>query len=348
MSDGSVVVTDYSLKNIFRYLRDICIQKREAGLIDAIKQYGIYKTADRNSNIFKLYDPEGNDLLALCCINKLEDAAFLIIDDYSDLFDAGLMNEYGETSLIISIVNDLYTVASELLNKFSEDCNPGQITYGDDGLTALDYMLHKDKTVIQEHIDIVANLLDYYVENEPESQVFHRNIDLICQDLEFYKPLLQPYFNTERLDLSEEFCRPPVNAEISQFPILDSNIRNTRNMENNVNLNARPTNLQIGIPANDRNFPDEYTREEENSFRLNKRQRTGENDEHDENRGGSKTTFSTFKKGGAKTTFRKGCAKRKSTFKKSTFKKSTFKKSTLRKCRAKRKSTLKKSSYRKR
>jgi hypothetical protein len=312
MSDGFTITTDYSLKNIFRFLKNMSIQKREAALITGIKHHGIYKSVPRNSNIFKLYDDEGNDLLALCCINKLENAAFLIVDDYGHLFDVGLVNTYGETSLIISILNDLYAIASELLNKFSEDCNPGQITYGDDGLTALDYMLHKDKHTIEENIDIVANLLDYYLENEEESPVFHRNIDLICQDIEFYKPLLEPYFKKEKLDLNENFCKPVVNAEISNFPILDANIRNTRNMENNINLNAEPTNLEMGIPANDRNFPDEYTREEENSFRINKRQRTGEPDEHNENRGGSKTTFSTFKKGGAK---------RKSTLKKSNYRK---------------------------
>ena len=302
MSHSSTVVTDYSLKNIFTFLKNMSIHKREAALIAGIKQHGNYVTADRHSNIFKKYDVEGNDLLALSCINKLENAAFLIVDDYGHLFDVGLVNIYGETSLIISILNDLYAIASELLNKFSEDCNPGQITYGDDALTALDYMLHKDKHTIEENIDIVANLLDYYLENEEESPVFHRNIDLICQDIEFYKPLLEPYFKKEKLDLNENFCKPVVNAEISNFPILDANIRNTRNMENNINLNAEPTNLQMVIPTNDRNFPDEYTREEENSFRLNKRQRTGEPEEHDENRGGSKTTFSTFKKGGAKTT----------------------------------------------
>ena len=63
MSHSSTVVTDYSLKNIFTFLKNMSIHKREAALIAGIKQHGNYVTADRHSNIFKKYDVEGNDLL---------------------------------------------------------------------------------------------------------------------------------------------------------------------------------------------------------------------------------------------------------------------------------------------
>jgi hypothetical protein len=280
------IVNGQELIEIFENIVINCRNQRETKVIDLIKKYAYYKTNNSSTTIFTLeYETDDNDLLAICCINKLPNAADLLITDYADLFDVGTANPLGQTALILAIINDLFSVASDLLNNFLEDCNPGQVTHGDGfQLSALDFMLQKNKDIIKENIEIVANLLDYYIENEDTSPVFHRNIDIICRDIKFYEPLLKPYFSKDRLDLNERFCKDIVPAEIGPFRDFHTNLPNTRGM-NEIRINAEPVNLQMVIPTNDRNFPHEYTREEEDSFRINKRQR---NEDPDENRGGAK------------------------------------------------------------
>ena len=84
--------------------------------------------------------------------------------------------------------------------------------------------------------------------------------------------------------MNERFCREVVPVEIGPFRDFHTNLPNTRGM-NEIRINAEPINLQMVIPTNDRNFPREYTREQEDEFRINKRQR---NEDPDENRGGTK------------------------------------------------------------
>lgn len=280
------IVNGQELIQIFENIVINCRNQRETKVIDLIKKYAYYKTNNTNTSIFTLeYETDDNDLLAICCITKLPNAADLLISDYADLFDVGTVNPLGQTALILAIINDLFSVAEDLLNNFLEDCNPGQVTHGDGfQLSALDFMLQKNKDIIKKNIEIVVNLLDYYLQNEPTSPVFHRNIDILCRDIKFYEPLILPYISKARLDLNERFCREVVPAEIGTFHDFHTNLPNTRGM-NEIRINAEPINLQMGIPTNDRNFPDEYTREEEDSFRINKRQR---NEDPDENRGGTK------------------------------------------------------------
>ena len=280
------IVNGQELIQIFENIVINCRNQRETKVIDLIKKYAYYKTNNTNTSIFTLeYETDDNDLLAICCITKLPNAADLLISDYADLFDVGTTNPLGQTALILAIINDLFSVAEDLLNKFLEDCNPGQVTHGDGfQLSALDFMLQKNKDIIKKNIEIVVNLLDYYLQNEPTSPVFHRNIDILCRDIKFYEPLILPYISKARLDLNERFCREIVPAKIGPFHDFHTNLPNTRGM-NEIRINAEPVNLQMVIPTNDRNFPREYTREQEDEFRINKRQR---NEDPDENRGGTK------------------------------------------------------------
>jgi hypothetical protein len=290
MTTNNTIVSEERLIEIFEGIVINCRYQREKIVIDMIKKYAYYTTND-NRSIFTLeYAEDDNDLLATCCINKLVNAATVIIFDYAELFDVGSANPLGQTALILAIINDLFSFVEDLLNTFLEDCNPLQLTNGNNQLSALDYMLQKNKHIIAENIDIVVDLLDFYIEHDPHSQVFHRNIDIICREIEFYKPLLEPYFSKRRLDLNKRFCKEPVNTEVGTFRDFHTNLPNTRGMEN-IRINAQPINLQMGIPTHDRNFTHEYTREEEDNFRINKRQRTEDTaipNEPNENRGGTK------------------------------------------------------------
>jgi ankyrin repeat protein len=302
MNRNKDIVTEERLSEIFNEVVNDCKNNTTEVAIEMIKRYASKKTAIsfRLSNRLSIFnfvtkpydnvdnddnDDDYNNLLIICCKYGKEELSNYIIDKYAELFNVGYVNSYGETALIIAIEKNLFTVADNLLNNFAEECNPGQKTYGEDKITALDLILQKSNEIIAQNIEIVANLLEYYLENEPASQIFFRNIEIICQQIDFYKPLLENYFPKDRFDLNK-ICKEPVEAKSDTFSHIKI-LPNTRSSDN-LNVRARTINLPIGIPANDRNFPEEYTREEENSFLINKRQRNGDPDDQDENRGGTK------------------------------------------------------------
>jgi len=215
-------------------------------------------------------------------------AADLIISKYADLFELGSTNPLGETALILAIKNNSFTNAYTLVSEYLNECNPEQLT-NDEHLSALDYMLQKDRDIIEDNKEIVINLLEYYIEHEPRSPVFHRNIDIICRNKDFYIELFANTVLDGRLDLNEQFCKDVVNTEanIGLVTDLHTNVPNTRAM-GNIGINALRVHSPRHLDNSYINFPIEYTREEEENFRIDKRRRNEHPDDEDENRGGTK------------------------------------------------------------
>jgi hypothetical protein len=283
-----------SLGELIQIFKDIvsnCELHNENEVIDMIVKYGHSWTDDDGANIFTMkdVDTDNNNLLAICIINYLETATDIIITGYNKLFDLGYTNELGETALILAIENNSFFNAYNLVTEFLDECNPGQLT-NDDHLSALDFMLQKEKSIIAENIEIVVYLLHYYIENDPYSEVYHRNIDIICRNLEFYKPLIQPRFDTEKLNLNEVFCKGIKNTKAEEntglFSKVYTSVPNTLGMVriNGRKINvplpvARKFNVPLTVTRNDDYYSPEYSGEEENQFRLSKKY---------ENRGGTK------------------------------------------------------------
>jgi len=281
---------DKLIKN-FKDIISNCKLHNEDYVIDMIVKYGHSWTDNDGVNIFTMkdVDTDNNDLLAICIINYLETATDIIITGYNKLFNLGSTNQLGQTALILAIENNSFFNAYNLVTEFLNECNPGQLT-NDEHLSALDYMLQKEESVISENIEIVVYLLHYYIENDPYSEVFHRNIDIICRNLEFYKPLIQPRFDTEKLNLNEVFCKGIKNTKAEENTALVSkvytSVPNTLGMVriNGRKINvplpvARKFNVPLAVARNDDYYSPEYSGEEENQFRLSNNYK---------NRGGTK------------------------------------------------------------
>ena len=279
------------LIQIFKDIVSNCELHNENEIIDMIVKYGHSWADDDGANIFtmKIMESNNNNLLAICIINYLETATDIIISGYNKLFDLGYTNELGETALILAIKKNSFVNAYNLVTEFLDECNPGQLTNAEH-LSALDFMLQKEESIIAENIEIVVYLLDYYIENDPYSIVYHRNIDIICKNLEFYKPLIQPRFDTEKLNLNEVFCKGIKNTKAEEntglFSKVYTSVPNTLGMVrvNGQKINlplpvARKFNVPLTVPRNDVYYSDEYSAEEANQFRLSK---------NNENRGGTK------------------------------------------------------------
>jgi len=264
------------LIQIFKDIVSNCELHNENEVIDLIVKYGHSWADDDGANIFtmKIMESNNNNLLAICIINYLATATDIIISGYNKLFDLGYTNELGETALILAIKKNSFVNAYNLVTEFLYECNPGQLTNAEH-LSALDFMLQKEESIIAENIEIVIYLLDYYIENDPYSIVFHRNIDIICRNLEFYKPLIQPRFDTEELNLNEDFCKGIKNTKAKEntglFSKVYTSVPNTLGM---VRVNgrkiklplpvARNFNVPLTVPRNDDYYSDEKSAEEEN------------------------------------------------------------------------------------
>ena len=226
-------------------------------LFDYLPFYSRYRDEDdHEKNIFSEIILGGNNLLLFCCINKLDTICQVLIEDYGTLFDIGETNHNHETALIISIKNNMFDVVRTILdysgNDDYYDANLGQVDKF--GKTAMDYMLQKVKVdefskplienkEIVDNIEIIVDLLYFYLNETNNNTLMDRNvylnsendslqnyIDLICHDLEFWKPLLEGYFkNDTRIKFTEDFCFNVPQAEVNTNQV----IQNTRPFRSN-------------------------------------------------------------------------------------------------------------------
>jgi hypothetical protein len=194
----------------------------------------------------------------------LQNAALFIIRNYNDSVELGSINRQGQTALMICINNNMYLVASELLN--SKDSLPE--LDDEDIKSTLDLIL--TKTINNDTIPILVKLIEYYLQFSPANKNFHKNINIICSNKHLVEKL-QPYISKNVVDF-DKICGPINPADSSNYVNNEITPYNMRNNQNT--LNATPYNMQIAQPIVDpyMNFDaNEYTDEQLASMRINKR-----------------------------------------------------------------------------
>jgi hypothetical protein len=227
----------------------------------------VYRDPDNNS-IFNLATQDGNNILLECCIYKINSLCLEIVKNYGNIFDLGHSNNQGETVLIYSIKNNWFFYTAFLIGYCRESpfktINELNIEKIDNqGKNALDYLFEKEK-FIQSHITrfklkpdgemkqmfLLAGFLRYFLYNFPHDSVTKDYINKICQDLPFYKPLLEPYFiNSPYIKFTKQFCKPPVETSANLF---QEAVPITRDLRNNNNLTsvAQPYIPILHLPDN--------------------------------------------------------------------------------------------------
>jgi hypothetical protein len=97
---------------------------------------------------------------------------------------------------------------------------------------------------------LLVELLGYYLYKFPYDSATKEYINKICQDLAFYKPLLEPYFiNSPYIKFTKQFCKPPVETSANLF---QEAVPITRDLRNNNNLTsvAQPYIPILHLPDN--------------------------------------------------------------------------------------------------
>lgn len=114
------------------------------------------------------------------------------------------------TDVAIEIIRRLLGFAVETKNKGYVDIINGE------GYCAFD-IIFKYAEQNDEPINprVVKLFLDYYYKNDPNSPVFLRNIDYICNDIELYKALKRLYPSKAYKRIIKNACREFANAKAS-------------------------------------------------------------------------------------------------------------------------------------
>lgn len=222
-----------------------------------IKQFHIFASpisinehTDEEENIFTLTMNDGNNLLLYCCKKNIPRLCNYIIEYYGDMFDIGAINHAKETALIISIQNNMFDVAKNLiscsgLDDFTEP-NIGQIDNNDKN--ALDYMLNKVKVdendkiredenaIIIDNNDLMADLFKFYLdslkytqirigsiteyETAHEDGILENYIEIFCKDFYFWKKVFEDNFllsdkHKNIVKFNKKFCKEKKTAKSS-------------------------------------------------------------------------------------------------------------------------------------
>jgi hypothetical protein len=224
---------------------------------------------NEEESIFTL-TKNGDNLLIYCCKKKIPEVCNYLIEVYCNRFNVGEINNMKETALIISIKNNMFDVASNLiLSKYSDDCgeaNIGQIDINNK--SALDYMLEKvkvdendkiqvgDNDIIVKNKDLIVDMLNFYLDTLKHSIILirpgeygtvHRYgivenyFEIICKDLYFWKPLLEETLKHRNtlIKFTKSFCKGKKQAK-SAYNIGKIVTRNRRQKQMNI-----PTATQL-------------------------------------------------------------------------------------------------------
>ena len=213
------------------------------------------------------------------CNYGLTNVSLRIIQSYNSLFKLGLSNFAGITALMTCIVKNMNLITFELLNY--PDALP-ELINNNIRFNTIDLILTqnlRDDTTI----NILAEVIRLFLDHNPNSQGFHRNLNEICTDQELVQRL-QSVFPLDEMDFSK-ICAPIEEAQAeavinprrstqrrSNLAEVHNISYNTRNVTQNIG-HAEPTeNDQIAVPANDMNFDaNDYTPEQFERLRLRKR-----------------------------------------------------------------------------
>lgn len=261
-------------------LLNVPIEQRDLQyFLDYFPFYTRYRDInDHDKNILSEIIQQGNNLFLYCCIHKLTPVCEFILENYTNLFNIGEKNHNYQTALIICIKNNMFDVAISIFEDDDDydSANLGQIDKY--GKTAMDYMLEKVKVdefgkplpesenkEIVDNIEIIVDLIYFYLNETNNNVLMDRNIslnqdndmlqnyiDLICQDLDFWKPLLKGYFDGDtRIQFNNKFCFNVKQAEIDTNPIIPQ-LRPIRSNRLGPNLPVATSNIS-DLPRQPRN-----------------------------------------------------------------------------------------------
>jgi hypothetical protein len=265
MANGSFITTREKLVLIFqkilKYINNYLVNpndsKYEKSIDTFIKQIHIFASpininehTGEEENIFTLTndDSDGNNLLSYCCKKNIPRLCNYIIDYYGDTFDIGAINHAKETALIISIQNNMFDVANNLIScSYADDYtepNIGQID--NNNKNALDYMLEKVKVdendkiredenaIIIDNKDLVADLFKFYLDSLKyreirigsiteygtihEDGIVENYIEIFCKDFDFWKKVFEDNLllsgkHKNIVKFNKKFCKEKKTAE---------------------------------------------------------------------------------------------------------------------------------------
>jgi hypothetical protein len=262
MPNGFAITTREKLvsifQNIIKYIDNYLVNPNDSKYVKNMETFirqfpstarfaSINEHTDEEENIFTLTMTNGgNNLLLYCCKKNIPSLCNYIIDNYGDIFDIGAINHAKETALIISIQNNMFDVAENLiscsyLDDFTEP-NIGQID--NNNKNALDYMLEKVKVdendkiredenaIIIDNKGLISDLFKFFLRSLPgqtmrirsgeyrkvyEYGIVENYIEIFCKDLDFWKPLLENElkFHDNIVKFNKKFCKEKNTAEAS-------------------------------------------------------------------------------------------------------------------------------------
>ena len=236
----SKYAADYSKYN--KIFKKLTMKLDDSSIYISINEH-----TNEKENIFTYTDSDGNNLLLYCCKKNIPGLCNYIIIYYGNKFDIGSINNDKETALIISIKNNMFDVATNLISaQYLDDhteTNIGQID--NSNKNALDYMLEKvttdennkiqvaENAVIVENKRLIADLFKFYLRSLNYSNIaIRRNpiefgsvynygiaenyIEIFCKDLYFWKPILEEEVRyDEIMKFTKKFCKEKKTAESS-------------------------------------------------------------------------------------------------------------------------------------
>ena len=302
MEDDLIIVKRDKLvllfQNTIKYINDYLVNPNYSKYVknmDTIKSQFITNTrftsinehTDEQENILTLTQNDGNNLLLFCCKKNIPNLCNYIIDKYGDRFDIGAINDAKETALIISIRNNMFDVASNLIScSYADDYtepNIGQID--NNNKNALDYMLEKVKvdennkiqisqnSIIVDNKVLIADLFKFYLRSLKytrirlgsitqygsiyEYGIVENYIEIFCKDLDFWKPLLEKELEhfTNIINFNKKFCK---EKKIAEANINTGNFFTGRKRKMNSQLPNATMIFNEPIHANRRNDYDIY------------------------------------------------------------------------------------------
>ena len=249
----------------------------EKTIITLIKHYANFTNED-GFTIFELDDNMRNDIFMLCCKYGLQNAALIILKNYRDLVDLSTINLQGQTALMLCLNNNMYQIALNILNYPNSPDSLPELKNQNMRTTTLDLILRKP--IDDDYIkSILVNVILYFLQYAPANANFNKNLNTICSNKHLAQ-ILQPHVNRDMLDF-DKICMPVAPAEASIFSNANSNLYNTRNNTRSIKklkVKATPYAIPIAEPTNDMNFEiNEYSDDQMDDFRLQKRRRFGGN-----------------------------------------------------------------------
>ena len=249
----------------------------ENTIITLIKHYAKFTNED-GFTIFEIDDNMRNDIFMLCCKYGLQNAALIILKNYRDLVDLSTINLQGQTALMLCLNNNMYQIALNILNYPNSPDSLPELKNQNMRTTTLDLILRKP--IDDDYIkSILVNVILYFLQYAPANANFNKNLNTICSNKHLAQ-ILQPHVNRDMLDF-DKICMPVAPAEASIFSNANSNLYNTRNNTRSIKklkVKATPYAIPIAEPTNDMNFEiNEYSDDQMDDFRLQKRRRFGGN-----------------------------------------------------------------------